>query len=117
MRLYLEEARPFFQARATENTNALWLADTGVPYSYGYIGRRIPLITERLIGVNVPPHFFRDAMVTTLARASPDFARGSKAILGHIDHRTAERHYNHARSVEAGREYASILQDLLDEKP
>jgi integrase/recombinase XerD len=117
MRRYLEEARPFLLARATYNTNALWLADSGLPYSYSYIGRRIPLITQRLIGVKVPPHFFRDAMATTLARASPEFASGTKAILGHSDHRTAERHYNHARSVDAGRKYANILQDLLGAMP
>jgi site-specific recombinase XerD len=112
LRRYLEEARPFLQSRASTKTDALWLADTGLPYSYKYIGKRIPLLTERLIGMNVPPHFFRDALATTFARSSPALARGTKAILGHSDFRTSERHYNHAQAIEAGRSYSEILLEL-----
>jgi integrase len=116
LRRYLSEARPFLDARSSKQTNALWLADTGLPYGYGYIGRRIPFLTEKLIGVNVPPHFFRDATATTFARTSPELARGTKAILGHSDHRTAERHYNHAQSIEAGRSLAEIIGGLTEGK-
>lgn len=112
LRRYLEEARPFLHSRASTKTHALWLADTGLPYGYKYIGKRIPLLTERLIGVNVPPHFFRDALATTFARVSPEMARGTKAILGHSDHRTSERHYNHAQAIEVGRSYSDILREL-----
>lgn len=110
LRRYLEDARPFFAARTTSTSMFLWLADTGLPYSYSYFGRRIPLITTNLLGVNVPPHFFRDAVATSFARTSPDLARGTKAILGHTDYRTAERHYNHAQAIEAGRSYQEILE-------
>jgi hypothetical protein len=34
LRRYLEEARPFPHSRASDTTQALWLADTGLPYSY-----------------------------------------------------------------------------------
>jgi integrase/recombinase XerD len=109
---YLTEARPFLANRSPTPTNMLWLADTGLPYSYGYIGTRIPLIVERLLGIKVPPHFFRDAVATTFARTSPELARGTKAILGHTDHKTAERYYNQARSLEAGRTYSEIVELL-----
>lgn len=112
LRRYLKEARPFLAARASTETGALWLADTGLPYSYTYIGKRIPLLTEKLIGTKVPPHFFRDSLATTFARVSPDLARGTKAILGHSDYRTAERHYNHAQAIEAGRTYSDVLLEL-----
>jgi integrase/recombinase XerD len=112
LRRYLKEARPFLLSRALGRTDALWLADTGLPYSYAYIGKRIPLLTERLIGMKVPPHFFRDALATTFARESPDLARGTKAVLGHGDYRTSERHYNHAQAIEAGRSYSEILLEL-----
>jgi integrase/recombinase XerD len=114
MRRYLAEARPFLHSRALTQTNAVWLADTGLSYSYSYVGRRIPLLTERMIGVNVPPHFFRDALATTFARESPELARGTKAMLGHTDHRTSERHYNHAQAIEAGRSYSEILLELAE---
>lgn len=110
LRRYLADARPFFAARTTSTNMFLWLADTGLPYSYSYFGRRIPLITTNLLGVNVPPHFFRDAVATSFARTSPDLARGTKAILGHTDYRTAERHYNHAQAIEAERSYQEILE-------
>jgi integrase len=115
LRRYLVEARPFFAARAEQSHDAIWLADTGRPYSDSYFGRRIPLITERMLGVKVPSHFFRDAVATTFARTSPELARGIKAILGHSDFRTSERHYNQARAVEAGRSYAEILRNLSEE--
>lgn len=113
LRRYLEEARPFLHSRADDTTQALWLADTGLPYSYSYIGKRIPLLTEKLIGTKVPPHFFRDVLATTFARVSPDLARGTKAILGHSDYRTSERHYNHAQAIEAGRTYSDVLLVLI----
>lgn len=113
MRRYLSEARPVLAARTERVHESLWLADTGLPYSYGYIGRRIPLISERLLGIKVPPHFFRDAIATTFARTSPELARGTKAILGHAGYTTAERHYNQARALEAGRTYAEIIEFLI----
>lgn len=114
MRRYLGEARPFLHSRARIQTDAVWLADTGLPYSYGYVGRRIPLLTERMIGMNVPPHFFRDALATTFARESPELARGTKAMLGHTDHRMSERHYNHAQAIEAGRSFSEILLERAE---
>lgn len=112
LRRYINDARPFLQARSHKTSNALWLADTGLPYSYGYLGTRITLLTEKLLGMKVPPHFFRDATATTFARTSPELARGIKAILGHTDHRTSERHYNHAQAIEAGREYSAIIGEM-----
>ena len=92
--------------------DALWVGMAGVPMSYSYIGRRIPDITRRLTGVNIPPHFFRDAAATPLVRTSPQAARVIAPVLGHADHRTAERHYIQAGSIEAGRDYADMLRWL-----
>ncbi|MBD1202490.1 MAG: hypothetical protein H9533_00005, partial [Rhodobacteraceae bacterium] len=111
---YIADARPFLASRCPTPTNMLWLADTGRPYSYGYIGTRIPLIVERLLGIKVPAHFFRDAVATTFARTSPELARGSKAILGHSDRKTAERYYNQAKALEAGRTYSEIVELLVN---
>lgn len=111
---YLREARPFLIGRGPLPHDRLWVADTGLPYSHGYIGTRIPLLAERLLGVRVAMHFFRDAVATTFARSSSDLARGTGAILGHSSLRTAERHYNHARAIDAGREYASVVRKTME---
>lgn len=112
LRHYLSEARPFLLHRGNEAHAMLWVADSGRPFGYSYMGRRIADLTEKMIGVRVPPHFFRDAAATTLARESPEHARSAGPLLGHTSFRTAEKHYNHARAIEAGRTYNESLQRI-----
>jgi integrase/recombinase XerD len=110
LRRYLSEARPFLFNRGPRNHARLWVADTGLPIGYSYMGKRIPELTERMTGVRVPPHFFRDAAATTLARESSTASRLAAPVLGHKNIRTAEKHYNHARCIEAGSAYAAMLE-------
>lgn len=109
---YLSEARPFLFNRGPRDHVRLWVADTGLPIGYSYMGRRISELTERMTGVRVPPHFFRDAAATTLARESSSASRLAAPVLGHTNIRMAEQHYNHARSIEAGSTYAASLDHL-----
>ena len=67
-----------------------------------YIGSRIGTLTLQMTGKRVPPHFFRDAAATTLARMSPQSARLIRPVLAHAGFKTAERHYIHARTIDAG---------------
>ena len=107
---YLTEARPFLFNRGPRDHMGLWVADTGLPIGYSYMGRRIPELSEKMTGVRVPPHFFRDAAATTLARESSSASRLAAPILGHTSIRTAEKHYNHAQCIEAGSTYAALLE-------
>ena len=59
--------------------------------------------------VAIPPHFFRDAAATTLARASLSSARMIKPVLGHRTTRIAEGHYIQADTILAGRQLANAL--------
>jgi integrase len=111
---YLEHVRPVLQARGKKPTQALWLNEHGRPYNAIHLGARIREITFDLVGVRVTPHFFRDAAATTLAYASPESARLTRAILGHSSFRTAEQHYNQATGIEAGRQYADLIARLAD---
>jgi len=115
IRCYLSEARPFLLGRGPETHDMLWVADSGRPMSYSYTRRRICDLTERMTGVRVSPHFFRDAAATTLARESPEHARMAGPLLGHTSFKTAEKHYNHARSIEAGRDYMESLQRIRNQ--
>jgi integrase len=58
------------------------------------------------------PHLFRDCAATTLAYHSPDSARLTRGVLGHSGFRMAERHYNQATALDAGRRYAEVLARL-----
>lgn len=112
LRRYLSEARPYLLARNDKVHDMLWACDNGDPMSYSYVGRRIPQITQALTGKAIPPHFFRDAVATTLARTSPKAARLISPVLGHANSRTAEQHYIHAGTIEASRDFSALLRQL-----
>ncbi len=112
LRRYLQEARPFLLQRAGKRHYVLWACDNGDPMSYSYVGRKVSAITLALTGQPIPPHFFRDAAATTLARTSPRSARLIAPVLGHRDLRTAEQHYIHADMIDACRDYAAVQRRL-----
>jgi integrase len=111
LRRYLEEVRPWLMQRRVEKHNFLWVTKRGQPFQTGYLGARIARATTEATGVRVSPHLFRDAAATTLARSSPESAKLIKPILAHRCLETAERHYIHAGSIDAGRTYAAIIRD------
>lgn len=112
LRHYIEDVRPWFMARGNARHGFLWVSRSGNPMDDNYTGLRVAIVTRKLIGVSVPPHFFRDAAATTLARHSPAATGLIQPVLGHTSTKTAERHYIHARTIEAGRDYAEIVQRL-----
>lgn len=57
-------------------------------------------------------HYTDNAAATSLARISPESARLIGPVLAHSGFRTAERHYIHAQTIEAGRDYAAVVQRL-----
>lgn len=116
LRRYIEEVRPALLARGDQHHDILWVGKKGEIMTENYIGSRIGGLTLKLTGKRVPPHFFRDAAATTLARISPESARLIRPVLAHSGFRTAERHYIHAQTIEAGRDYASLLKRLKGER-
>lgn len=110
LQTYIFEVRPWFLKRGSASHNVLWVRDRGAPYDDNYFGARIAQITTRLTGVRVPPHFFRDAAATTLARSSSNAAQLIRPVLSHTSSGTAERHYIQANSLEAGRNLAELVR-------
>ncbi len=109
---YVDEVRPWLMARTGASHDWLWVTDKGNPHTSCALSHRIGNVTEALTGVRVPPHFFRDALATTLVRASPEAARLIRAILGHADYRTSERHYVHAQGIEDRRSFTALVSRL-----
>ena len=99
-------------ARSGKSHDALWVGRMGDPLAYRAIAGQIPIVTERLLGVPISPHLFRDAAATTLARRSPKDARLIRPLLAHSSYGIAEKHYIHATAIEAGRDYAAIVAGL-----
>ena len=112
LRQYMTETRPFLLDRGGQRHDILWVGDDGRPFDENHLGMKIAGITKELTGKRIPPHMFRDAAATTLARTSPEAARFVRPVLAHAGFGTAERHYVHARTIEAGRDYAAVIKTL-----
>jgi integrase/recombinase XerD len=109
---YIAQTRPFLMARRGQRHDRLWVDRKGRPYTPHGLSVRVAETTQKLTGHRIPPHLFRDAAATTLARESPRDAGLIRGVLGHASFETAERHYIQARTIEAGRDYAAVLQRL-----
>lgn len=116
LRRYITEVRPALMGRGTQSHDRLWVGKKGEILQQDYVGQRIGDVTLLQTGKRVPPHFFRDAAATTLARVSPDSARLIRPVLAHSGFKTAERHYIHAQTIEAGRDYAALVRKLKGDR-
>jgi len=112
LRQYLTATRPWFLASGNQRHDLLWVGDHGEPFQVGHFGNKIACLTTKLTGVRVSPHLFRDSAATTLSRISSDAARLIRPVLAHQGFGTAERHYIHAETIDAGRDYARLINRL-----
>jgi integrase len=107
---YLARVRPAFLIKTKDSdTNALWLTYQGQTLTYHTIYCRFILRTEKLFGVPINPHLFRDCAATTLSTSSVDDALGAAALLGHRSFATTERHYIRANQLEASRQISQFV--------
>lgn len=108
--LYVDVVRPALLARGTAGDQGdLWISRLGNAMSDLVVSHRVAGVTERHLGVRVPPHRFRDCAATHVATHAPNDIGIVKNVLGHSTHRTSERHYNVASSVSA----AARLQEVV----
>lgn len=104
---YLRVYRPILM-RGKAGTRALWLAVNGKPMSYATMGELIVETTRMTIGVNVNPHLFRTAAVTTLATYAGDEPHAGGALLNHRPGPVTQEHYNRASCITAARLLAAV---------
>lgn len=109
---YLEIHRPLLLAGGA--SDRLWIGRWGRPIKCEKLGLRISEVTERLLGARVNPHLFRDAAATTVATVDPEHVHLVTPLLGHATPATAERYYNQARSIEAGRAHQANIRKLRE---
>jgi integrase len=90
---------------------ALWISSTtGRQMTTKNLGTLISKLTRQTIGVDVSPHLFRTAGVSTAAVYGGKYPHLGSALLGHRDPGVTEEHYNRATSLEAGDIYAAITE-------
>ncbi len=106
---YLKVYRPIL-ARGNDPGNALWVAINGKPMSYASMGELITEITTMALGVNVNPHLFRSAGVTTLATRAGDKPHAGGALLHHRPGPVTQENYNRASCVTAGKSLRDVNQ-------
>jgi hypothetical protein len=92
--------------------DALWVSEVGTHLVPEVIQRRIFDHTRQEFGRGISPHFFRDCAATSIAVENPRHVGDASLVLGHAGHRMTEKHYNHARSLEASRRQAETLTRL-----
>jgi integrase/recombinase XerD len=107
---YLEKWRPLL-LRGQE-ADRLWITKDGRPMKPKAAYDRITKVTLRTLGKSLNPHLFRDCAATSIALDDPEHVRIIPSVLGHSSLSTSEKHYNQARSLEAGRRYQSAITDL-----
>jgi integrase/recombinase XerD len=87
----------------------LWVSYFCGPQSPHTLQLRLVLHTEKAFGRPVNPHLFRDCVATAIAIHDPENVRMAATVLGHRSFAVTERHYNLARTLEAGRSYAAVI--------
>ena len=95
--------------------DALWVSRDGSALTQGPLRVAIKNRTEQEFGLRIPPHWFRDASVTTLIRDKPESAKITGAILGHTDHTIVQKHYNQSQMIHASRIHYKNICKLFEE--
>lgn len=90
-------------------TEMLWISMHGTPMTAAAIAFQIKSRTEGEFGTAINPHSFRHLAATTIATDDPDGVIGIQSVLGHTSDRSGQKHYNKAKTVDAGRRYLDTL--------
>lgn len=114
---YLQNVRPYLARRSAGDDRALWLNDQGKRFAPNTMTACISDATRRQLGVAISPHLFRDAAATTMASKSPGDARAVRDLLGHKGFDVVDKHYNHAKMIDASRLYARLVTGQRKGRP
>ncbi len=95
--------------KGAEGHNHLWPSRNGGPLSDSSVFNVIVRRTRDAFGHSVNPHLFRDSIVTTIATHHGAHIAVASSLLGHVDPRVTERHYNQAGMIDAVRAYQDVV--------
>ena len=112
---YLHQHRPVLLQRGRrppQPVTGLWVSKHGTQMGPAALWHQIDHHTGDAFDEPLSPHLFRDCAATAIAINAPSDIGIVRAILGHTSPATAERHYNLATSLEAGRRYGRTIDKL-----
>jgi integrase/recombinase XerD len=119
LKIYLDHYRPILSSASGKATgvatHALWISRDGTALAGISLHKAIRRRTREAFGKPLPPHWFRDAAVTTLVRGAPAAARLTGSILVHTTPDLATKHYNQAQMIDSARRHADVIEALLDQ--
>lgn len=115
---YIENYRPVLltaskKAKGLE-TDALWISRDGTELAKISLHNAIRRRTQDAFGAPLPPHWFRDASVTTLVRDAPESARLTMGLLGHSSPEIGEKHYNQALHIDSTSKHSADMEKLFN---
>jgi len=123
---YLAHYRPFLiqhkgrwgESRSLQEPgDRLWISNYASAMSEGALYGRVTKLTGTRFGHKIFPHLFRDVAATSITVEAPEHVQIIPGHLGHSTSATSEKHYVHARSLEATRKYQAHLLGLRVERP
>jgi len=119
LEIYLRKFRPILVSAGKSSSSpqplALWLNWSGLMMSEDGIRGQIERHTKAAFGHAIWPHLFRDCVATSDAIEDPEHIWGLADILGHATPRTAEKYYDQATSLTAGRRFQQIVRAARDQ--
>jgi hypothetical protein len=116
MARYLTIHRPVL-APSDDAPAALWLSSNdGSAMTYLAMERIISMTTKETIGVDISPHLFRAAGVSSCAVWAGDQPDLGSALLHHTDPAIAQEHYNHATSLSANQSFVALIKNLRSDQ-
>jgi integrase/recombinase XerD len=106
-----------FRERKTSSDpelDAVWISEVGTHLTQESLACRVVKRTEAAFGLSISPHLFRDVAATSIAVDNPKHIGDASLVLGHAGHTTTQKHYNHARSLDASRRHAAMIASLRE---
>lgn len=96
-------------------STAVWISSYRGPLSEQSHYMRFRAATKEELGHELCPHLARDIAATGIATERPELVGIIPVVLDHADERPAQKHYNHARKIDASRIYGADLLEQIAE--
>ena len=94
--------------------DAVWVSEIGTQLGKRALARGSSTTPRRLLAAACPRICFATAPRPRSPIDNRKHIGDASLVLGHAGHRTTEKHYNHARSLEASRRHAETLARLRE---
>ncbi len=115
---YLEVYRPALLRASrigAEPGQAFWISAQGTQMTSAALSTQVKARTGEEFGEPINLHSFRHIAATTIATVDPANAAFIAAILDHTGFHASDKHYNRARTIDAGRRYGAVLTEARAE--